>query len=317
MKITTLQYIHVGIILMVLFFAGKIFAQESILALPEPGLTADSPMYVFEQIKEGIITLFVVDPVAKVERYSTLADERLAEALFLSQDPTNSNAIETTTMRYLRQYNAATAMILDPNSLMDLVTQEKLKITLALNALRNGEVLATIGERVPTVSYAMSLVSDQTIAKQVALISSIANTSATRATDIFALSIDTTTASIEKQTSTLQGTRDISRLDASIKDFNSYVDLGNALVQKKVVDVTSIDPIISNGVESITQSLINVQNKGFLVDTLLDTTRVDRVSTDILDSQINTKVQTFSEKNIYRQEGGISWQDYIFSLKKK
>lgn len=323
MKTITLQQVQVIAILTSIFLAGNVFAQTTATTLPEPTLTSASPTYFVEQIGEGIVTLFTVDPVAKVERYAMLSQERLAEATVLAEMD-NTSGVEKTTTRYLRQYNAAATLVTDPNSSIDSATKLELQTGLVQDATSGMRTLDTIAERVPEATYTVGLVNDQMLAKQVGLITNIAEKDAVRATELYVTAVDSTVASITARADAVETTSDVAGLDASIKDFNMYVDLGTTLSQQSATESAAVRTAVAQGTASIADSLTSVQTRvpivttsatGSVTATQTTTGGGTNVSNSTGSTTTTTTSATSGSSSVYRSESGITWQEWYIQTR--
>ncbi len=87
-----------AILLMVLaglpfFFASRVLAQETALPtppplkvdypLPYPGVLPDSPLWVFKDLRDRLVSFLLFDPLTKARYYLLLADKRLAAGITL------------------------------------------------------------------------------------------------------------------------------------------------------------------------------------------------------------------------------------------
>lgn len=143
-----MKTISLLIISMLLFsFGTGVLAEEA--ELPDPGLTPDSPFYIFEIISEEIVTFFTIGDLKKSERYARLAAERLAETQALVEKGKPELA-ERTLERYEMQLNNSIARaekVIAKNEDTEKVMEVVAKVGNATS--KHLEVLAEVYEKVP------------------------------------------------------------------------------------------------------------------------------------------------------------------------
>ena len=85
-----------------LVFTSSLFAQtinltqeKVVYDLPYPGMTPDSPLYIFKNIRDRVTILLTRDDVKKAHLYLLLSDKRMAMALLLSKTGKNTLTVST------------------------------------------------------------------------------------------------------------------------------------------------------------------------------------------------------------------------------
>ncbi len=119
-------------------------AQET--ELPNPGITPDSPLYLFERILERISMVFAFGDLSKAEKYMLLSSERVAEAQAMAEKEKPEEA-GVALRRYEKQLESALAKAQSARNKGEAT--EKTDKIIARSAMKHSEVLNEVAERVP------------------------------------------------------------------------------------------------------------------------------------------------------------------------
>lgn len=137
-KITTIS-------LVVMFlFVGTVFAKEQ--GLPKAGILPSSPFYFLKSLSEDLGTLFSIGNISKVERFTFLAEKRLAEANTLA-DKGDTEGAKHATEKYQEYLDKAVNRAEEAKKDGDDVDEVLTKVAEATTKHR--DVLERIYEKVP------------------------------------------------------------------------------------------------------------------------------------------------------------------------
>ena len=125
-------------------FVGVAQAQTD--ELPDPGILPGNPFYFLKSTSESIGTFFSFGKVAKVERYVSLANKRLAEAEALAEKGDEKRA-EEATERY--QERISKALERAKEARVEGVDVDEVMSRVAEATLKHQEVLGRVYEKVP------------------------------------------------------------------------------------------------------------------------------------------------------------------------
>jgi tetratricopeptide (TPR) repeat protein len=138
-------------LLMTFFVSGAIVYAQAEEELPSPGLTPDNPFYFLKIFIEDIGTFFTFSDIAKAERYTYLAQKRIAEAKAMI-DKGKPEKVEKALERYQSQLEKALARLERAREEAEEERQERINQVLervAQATSKHFAVLDEVLEKVP------------------------------------------------------------------------------------------------------------------------------------------------------------------------
>lgn len=87
-----IQKLFVASLLVLFFFSGIAHAQTE--ELPDPGITPDSPFYVFDTLGEDISLFFAFGDEAKTKKAVAIANEKVAEVQVMAEKDNEEGALK-------------------------------------------------------------------------------------------------------------------------------------------------------------------------------------------------------------------------------
>ena len=128
-----------------LSFASGVLAQV-VEELPNPGVTPDSPFYLFDNLGKKVSLFFTFDPVKKAEKATQYAEERVAEAKAMAEKnkPEDAEKANQGYQEFLDLANAKTQEAKERGR-----DVEELAIFITEKTLKHQEILVEVFEEVP------------------------------------------------------------------------------------------------------------------------------------------------------------------------
>lgn len=320
MKHTTLS-LQALIVLSFIFLSVPVFAQVTSKALPDAGTAPGDAFYFLDRTTEEIQKAFTVNPVAKAELSNKLAEERLAEAVVLAEKGDTEKTQKAVDM-YMKEYSTATAIAVDADGTVRITEEEKKKLQqeLANNATRNLVVLDSVAQYVPATAYDISIVEAKTISKQAEVIAVIATDDPGLAKDIFDVAVKTNVREIQSKADDLSGVTNVSQLDSSIQDFNSYMKYGKEIGVQNTSDVdTSLNSVVNilSGVKDSTTTSLNSATSNATTASGTNnpaSSNSSHSSNTRTSGGNNTAATSGAGAPAYQSNSaGLSWQEYILT----
>lgn len=232
------------------------FAQDT--ELPDPGLTPDSPFYFLESIIESIGTFFTFGELKKAERFTSLANERVAEIQAMAEK-VNPKALEKASKRYSKLINKALAK-LESAEAKGKDTAE-VSENIAEATAKHLAVLEGVLERVPDQAKSTIIrVIEASQKGQDNALRTLAKENPERATE---LNLKAVAAKLNKANKKAdQG--DIKATEEAVEEFENQQALGNEIFQiaKEVGnDVTTVEQLLGNATQLHLEMLAEIYEK--------------------------------------------------------
>ncbi|MFW5853266.1 MAG: DUF5667 domain-containing protein [Patescibacteria group bacterium] len=213
-------------VLVLMLLVTPALAQEDTLS--EAGSTPASPFYFAERFFEGIGTFFTFGNSAKVERYLTLAEERLAEAKMLAED--GDERAQVAVDRYEEQVAKAKERAERVvNSEGDSMPDIDLLARVTDSTTKHLSVLDEVLDRVPEEARAsIEAAKESSMTGQLEALRGIAQRDPERAVEIFDRAAEGRLRAAEAEANR-DGGEDKEETEDILAEFEQYAEFGNEI----------------------------------------------------------------------------------------
>lgn len=236
MKQKTLS-LSVTTLLLVILFAPSVFAEtdmraqedaqvniqsQSRIQLPDAGLKPGDILYFVDRATEEIQRFFVRGPESRLRLSMQLSEERLAEAVALSERG-ETNRIEQAAESYTKELNYSYNILAQAGDNFSSETRLDLQGDLAGRITHHLLVLDGIVLEVPETAYKLELAQALMVRKQVGLFSAIADVDMAREQDLYTDALDVSVERIQAKANNMTSESNLSVMDNAIRDFDIYI----------------------------------------------------------------------------------------------